>query len=85
MTTKSVELTNTAYTQLDTSVDSAIDMQNVSKKYQVRVVLAATIPAVSETAYYVIPPQKGLPRDGKTGLMWGMCEQVASTFVTVGE
>lgn len=83
MATKTVSLTDTAYTQLDTTTESAVDCQNVSTR-PVLVVFATSQPAVSESAYYYLDPGQGVTRDGKTGDMWARALSRTAS-VTVGE
>lgn len=89
MATKTVTLTSTGYLVLDTTTESAIDCQNVSKRHNVRVVFASSEPAVTETAYYRLNPGEGVSRDGKAGDMWARSEQgypgYETVNVTVGE
>lgn len=83
MATKSVEINNLAYTQLDTTPGSAIDCQNVGSA-PIRVVLAAALPAVDDQAFYSVPGGAGVSRDGKTGNFYAISSKTSS-FVTVGE
>lgn len=84
MATKTVTLNDGGYTKLDTTSDSAIDMQNVSKS-PVRLAFAASDPGKSTQAFYLLQPGQGIARDGKSGDMWAMVMGADSAQVTVGE
>lgn len=84
MATKTVDLNNTEYLKLDTGSGTALDCQNTSYK-EVRIVLAAAEPAITETAYYTLQQGQGISRDGKAGDMWGYSPVKATAAVTVGE
>lgn len=89
MATKTVALNHTGYLVLDTTPGSAIDCQNVSTRHNARIVFAATEPVITETAFYRLKPGEGVSRDGKTGDMWAVSEQLypaaSDASVTVGE
>lgn len=84
MASKSVTLSMTAYTKLDTGTASAILIQNAGDA-PVRVVLAASLPAASSAAYFVLQPGDGMPRDQMTGDMYAMADSSGLARVTVGE
>ena len=72
MASKSVALTLGTYTQLDTGADTAIDAQNTSSVHSVKVIFAATIPAVGAAGAFVLRPGQAIPRLTKTDLMWAL-------------
>lgn len=86
MTTKTVPINNHEYTRLDSFPESAVDMQNISK-HIVRLIFANDPPEKEDTAFYLIPPDKGIPRGGKSGDMYVMALGTleGTTNVTVGE
>lgn len=84
MASKTVTLTLGVYTQLDTGVDSAIDVQNRSAQSSVKIIFAATIPAVDAGGDYVLKPGEAIPRNGKSDLMWAL-PLGPDASVTVGE
>jgi len=84
MATKSVGLVNSAYTKLDTCVETAVDCQVIGTGF-VRIVLAASQPLPTATNYYVLKGGQGLSRDGKSGDMWGISDTYDTMLVTVGE
>lgn len=84
MATKTVTINNTAYTKLDTTYDSAIDMQNVSYS-TVKLVFSDTLPAPTATNYYLLEPLQGIERNSKTGSMYALSVDLVTADVTVGE
>jgi hypothetical protein len=82
--TKTVNLSNTAYTKLDTGAATAIDFQNTSST-RIRVVMAASLPAPDETAFYYVNGYQGVSRDGKADDFYAMSDQALTATVTVGE
>jgi len=71
MATKTVTLDTAVYTKLDTTADSAIDMQNTSL-VNVKVILDSSLPAVDDDNFYLVKPGQGLSRDSKTGDMYAL-------------
>ena len=84
MASKQVVLQLGVYVQLDTGADTAIDAQNVSNQSNVKVIFAATQPAVSAVGAYILKPGDVIPRIGKADLMWAMA-MGPDALVTVGE
>ena len=84
MATKSVLVNNTSYTLLDSSTESAVWIQNVSRD-EVRIVFSATQPAITATAFGKLFPNQALIREGVTGDMWAISVDSAGSFITVAE
>lgn len=84
MASKTVPLTTSAYTQLDTGADTAIDAQNLSAQSKVKIIFAATQPANDAGGAYVLAPNEAIPRNGKTDLMWALALG-PDALMTVGE
>jgi hypothetical protein len=89
MATKTVTLSIAAYTKLDTTSASAIDMQNTSL-VNVRVILDSSLPGVGDDNFYLVKPGQGLSRDGKAGDMYALPmgnngKHGLAPTVTVGE
>ena len=85
MATKTVTLSSTAYTKLDTGTDTALDMQNVSDS-RVRVIFKGSLPGVDDTDFYILKSMEGVSRDGKTGDMYALSKGPSAVVeVTVGE
>ena len=87
MASKKVNLVAGVYTRLDTGTDTAIDAQNRSAQSNVKIIFAATIPALDADGDYLLAPSQAIPRNGKTGLMWALPigPIAADVFITVGE
>lgn len=84
MASKTVNLTLSAYTQLDTGADTAIDAQNRSAQSKIKIIFAVTQPSVDASGDYVLAPNEAIPRNGKTNLMWALALG-PDALVTVGE
>lgn len=84
MASKSVTLTPGVYTQLDTGVDTAIDAQNRSACTRIKIIFAASQPAVADPGDYELAPGEAIPRNGKSDLMWAM-PLGPDSAITVGE
>ena len=83
MASKTVSLSTTAYTKLDTGAATALDMQNVGNT-PVKVIFAAALPAPSDKEFYIIKPHQGIRRDSKTSDMYAL-SKLPGGVVTVGE
>ena len=84
MASKSVTLSKTEYTKLDTGSSTAILMQNTGDT-NVHVVFASSLPAVSVASFFVLPPGGAIIRDQMTGDMYGLAAGNGLARVTVGE
>ena len=65
---------STGYTEIATSAALA---QNRSA-YRVRVVMATSLPAASETEYFILPPEEAVTTQGSNNL-YAMCDKEGET------
>ena len=85
MGTATKQVYDNIYTKLDTATATALAVQNSGqKRVQIRVVFATSVPAITESAYFMVPYGKAISRDGMSGNMYGLSEG-GQTTVTVGE
>lgn len=83
MASKNVLLNSATYTKLDTTLESAIDAQNVSS-VTVFIRFAGSQPTLGDGGYE-LNPGDAVVRNGHTGDMWGICEVAPTADVEVGE
>jgi len=84
MASKTVTLSNTAYTKLDTGAASAFSVQNLSP-VTVRVRFAAAEPNATPIVGFLLDPANILERGSKTNDMWGIAVSATKADVEVGE
>jgi len=84
MASKTVTLSDSAYTKLDTGAASALDVQNLSV-VTVRVRFASSEPAASPIVGFILDPTDLIERGSKTNDMWAICVGATAADVEVGE
>jgi hypothetical protein len=84
MASKSVPLSTTVYTKLDTGTDTAVVAQNRGAS-NVRIVFSASLPAFDSEADFLLKPGQALARDSMVGNMNALAETPDGAKVTVGE
>ena len=84
MASKTVTLTSTAYTKLDTGAASALSVQNLSP-VTVRIRFAAAQPNASPIVGFTLDPSNTLERGTKANDMWAIAVGAAKADVEVGE
>lgn len=84
MASKSVTLSSSAYTKLDTGSATALLVQN-NTTYPVGVIFAASAPALDAGGRFVVQPGQGLARDSMTSDMYAIIAVPSAAFTSGNE